>query len=806
MTFSSRGNPKIAASPVALTSLGAVGGARGTAAGALRIFVEFLTTYDRAAITELEGDLRNVDHAQNNSNIAEEKRQRRLTQVKNTLAEAERVVRGKLNTELRSDLKRIEELETSRSKRNRTQAATERAIFNQTAKSLGVSKAELEILTQRAALRREESTLTQRQSVADQGQLNRAKQRQQIETAIGKVQATRAALAPRLAGLAIGAVGGIVGGAVLGLGFQLAEQGIAKIGDVLQDIIDPARHARDAIDAVGSAVLKLAQEQKLTLFEAATQKAEELGLTADKNTPRLLAQFAAQVKVNESVKAYLEYLEAVKHPEAQRDKDIQDLTKAMIARAYAEGNVQLVTVQMGQKTYQTANQTYYLAEATKQYDALLAENTATIDANAQARLRLAEATAFARIQQEALSNALQAQAALQTAPIDAKIEALGDVGPSARTQSLQAALDRESGGGRNNTELKNIAEERGLILLRQRLRLLGTSINLEKYSGKFLLEAINAKTAALDKEAAEQDRLNKLLDLQYRMSKQIRRQQGEGINDFIERRAQEQRAQLAEGRDLERQAQMQKLNDLKDRVQDEVALAELSERKLQALRSQGLSNHVKNLQKQLEASQKADKRALKDKQKALEAEKAAIQKKTQEAIELSNTQSIEETLAAIRGAKNIENLSTLSGRIAGLQRAKGTIQGLVDGFAIPAFIAKPFLDNINKALGAYQSKENKFFGTTPTFQGRGGPRPFAKGGVIMLNNSRSPFGSNVKSGEEGTELGVILSNRVANILKNQSGGPQQVGPFYLDRSDNWMKDKYELAKVVEQAVDRAIRR
>ena len=241
---------------MALTSLGAVGGARGTAAGALRIFVEFLTTYDRKAIADLEGDLRNIDHEQNNSTIAEEKRQRRLTQVKNNLAEAERVVRGKLNTELRSDLKRIEELETSRSKRNRTTGVQERATFNAAAKSLGVTRSELDLIANRGKLKKEELTLTERQATAEAGQLARAKQRAQVEAQIGKVQASRAALAPRLAGLAIGAIGGIVGGAVLGVGFALADQAIQKIGDALQDIIDPARHAREAISELGQAVIE----------------------------------------------------------------------------------------------------------------------------------------------------------------------------------------------------------------------------------------------------------------------------------------------------------------------------------------------------------------------------------------------------------------------------------------------------------------------------------------------------------------------------------------------------------------------
>lgn len=833
MTFSTRSNPRIAASPVALTSLGAVGGARGTAAGALRIFVEFLTQYDRKEVETLENDLRQIDHAQNNSVIAEEKRQRRLTSVRNSLAEAERVVRGKLNTQLRSDLKTIEELESSRSKSNKVAAAAQREQFNALARSLGLSKNEITLLESRGKLRREEARLVARSASADRGQLERTRQRAAVEQQLFKTQQGRANLAPRLAGLAVGAIGGIVGGAVLGVGFAAAEAAIERIGTALQDILDPARHARDAIKELGAEVLELAQNQDLTLFEAATIKARELGVETDKTAVSLLEEFAATTKAAQAAKDYAQFVTAAAHGTSVREEAIEQLRLALVEQAKAENdaaiaaaqargenvantqtlaNLPLVIRNVNGEIRQFINGEDSATVATRVFDQLLGTNTDTINENAFAtrklaaeRQALADASALASVAQDQLTSALEAAADAQISAIDARINKLGDVGPSARTKALEAAIDAaQSGGGGDtaarNAELRNIQQERELILLRQRLRLMGANIDLDKFSGRFLLEAINAKIAAINKQAAAEDRLNRLLDLRYRMSQRITRQQGESINDFIERRAQEQRGFLVEQRDIERENLIAGLEERRDKVEDEIALAELSKRKQEALRRDETRDHIKNLQKQLEASRKADRDALEAKRRALEAEKEAIRRKVKEAVRLASQQSIQETLAAIRGMKDMDDVIIVRGRIAGLTRARGVIEGLVKGFGIPPAIAKEFLANIDKALTAYNLKGAQLEQRT---RRRSGALEFASGGILDLKNSRTPFGQNVKTGEEGSEIAVILSNKVTQALKTSTGGPQAVGPFYIQSSDP-MRERYALRRAVREGISEAL--
>lgn len=805
MTFSTRGNPRIAQSGVALTSLGAVGGARGTAAGALRVFVEFLTTYDKQNLEALEDDLRQLDHAQNNSVIAEEKRQRRLAKVQRDLTEIEKVSRGRLNTALRSDLKEIEALEGSRSKHNRETAVQLRNQFNAAARARGATQAELGLLARRSKLERQRDRELARQERADKGQTDRLKQRVQLEGQLSKVQAGRAALGPRLAGLAIGAVGGIIGGAILGVGFQLADTAIRAIGDAIQDIVDPSRHARESIAALGEEVANLAKSENLTFFEAAAQKAAEFGLESDRLVVNQLALAAASQAASEAVKDYIEFLKFAGDAEALERQSIKELTDQLVRNAIARGELNkdrdpFITLPFidPSREEQAARRQELLNEATEAYNRIIDIATRKTEENARAKRDLADANALASIAQERLNDALQTQADAALSAIDARIDAL-ELEPSARTQSLEAALERAQGGSGSSRELQNIAEERSIILLRQRLRLLGENINLEQFSGRFLLEAINARIAALQKQGDEQDRLNKLLDLQFRASQTLRRQQGETISDFIQRRAQENRQILTEQADLQRQALISELQDRKESVQDEVALAELAERRREVLRREGLNAHIKSLQKQLEESRKADKKTLENKRQALEAEKRAIQEKVKEAGRLASQQSIEETLAAIRGAKSLQDLSLISGRIAGLQRAKGTIEELVKAFGIPDFVAKPFLDNINKALSTYLAREEAFVRSTRR------PARFQHGGVFDLNNGSTAFGQNVRTGEAGSEIGVVLSNKVAAILQRDKGGNFQQ-TFNLYGSSDPFTDRHNFKRMVKEAVSEALSR
>lgn len=802
MSFpSTAGNPRLGQSPAALTSLGAVGGPRGAGAGALRILVEFATVYDKEASERLQNDLRQLDHAANNSAIAEEKRQNKLLQVRGKLAESEALFRGKLDTAGRSELKRIESLASSRSKANKAEAAAALVQFNAAQKSAGFTDNELKILGQRTGLRKRELQLIAQQAAAEEGQHRRAKSRLAVEEQINKVQVGRASLGAKLGGLALGLVGGAIGAGLIGGAFALAGAGIDLLSQKVQDILDPARHAKEALVDVAKAVDKIAQSEGISILKAAGKYLEQIGLQADNATRALLAKSVLDQQTLDLLKQQNIAAEIFLHSKALEKQLRDEAREAIIKEAKALGTYQeIVNPKAPRRSVQILIDGLTLeAAVTNRVGQSMDYAAGAADRLSAAQQALALGAARASLGQELLANAIQRLTESQTAPLQAQIDALS-IEPSARTKQLEAALERASGGG-TSTQLRNIAEERALILLRQRLRLLGAAVDLEKYSGKFLLEAINAKINALQKEGQAQERLNQLLDLQFRMSQTIKRQQGESIADFLGRRAQENRHLLAEQANLERQQKIDSLELLRDKVQDEVALAENAEQRKNVIAAAGATARQKLLQKELEASKKHDKEVYEAQKKALEDQKAAIKEAGNESLRLLSESELEKTKITLIAAFNAQQLARVQGRIQGYTTAKAILEAMAEAFILPDFMVRPLLDKIDALLNTYRQKSNLF--NQPPIPGVG-IRPFAHGGVFQLNNASTQFGSNIRTGEQGTELGVVLSHRVAAILQKQKGGPNQIGPFNLYGSQDPLRDKYAFKRLVKEAVSEAL--
>jgi hypothetical protein len=804
VTFSTTNPPRLGQTPTALTSLGAVGGPRGAGAGALRIFVEFLSTYDRQATQALETDLARLAQANQVSLAAEVKRNERLLQVRGKLAEAEKIRVGVLDTSQRAELKQIEALAASRNNLHRKEAAARKDAFLALDFEGKLSKEEIGLLFQRAALKKEEAKLVARNVSGNATQARIAKQILEVEQQIERVQRSRAAIGPRLQGLALGLVGGALGAAVIGGAFTAISAGVDAVIEKIQDIIDPARHARKALEDVGKAINDIAKSEGISVLEATSKFLADIGITADRTTQALLSKAAVDQRAMEILKAQNDAYEIAIQNQALeqqlRELAIESINREAVARGLLS-QFQAENLDLNDLNFTIDGLTKEeavlrrLAEA----QALAASEGFRLQAAQEA---MALSAARATLANELLAGALARATSASVAPLQTRLENLSPTA-SPRTRRLERAVASGGGGGGSGVgqQLQNIAEERALILLRQRLRLLGTAINLERYSGKFLLEAINAKIAALQKQNREQDRLNQLLDLQYRMSQTIRRQQGESIGDFLARRAQENRSLLAEQDDLERQRRIDRLEDLKSKVQDEVALAELAEQRKNALAAAGASSRQKSLQKELEASRKHDREVYEAKKKALEAQIKAEQEKNKDIQEILKDSVINETRILIRGAGSLQDLAALQGRIQGYKQAKATIQGLVQAFGLPAFIAGPFLDKIDALLNAFYSRRANLLSSIP---GRVGGVPLQHGGVFTLNNASSMFGGNVQLGEAGTELGIVLSHKVADILQKQRGSTGQIGPFILQNSQDPLADRYRFGRLVKESVEEAL--
>lgn len=808
-----RGNPRLAQSGVALSSLGAVGGARGTAAGGLRILVEFFTQYDPAAVGQLEQDLQKLEAQEAKQNAKALSLEQQASNRRIKIAQAEAVIRAKITDRAsKADIAKSRKLRETGSATDTkaAQALLNLALSRQnlTAKEERMIRAQIGHKTRLRSLEASIETITKQRLVTEE-------QIAATQSQLGGLKGLKAGVLPKLGGLALGAIGGIFGGAVLGVGFAAAEALLEKIGEGLRDIFDPAHKAREALQEVGSAINKIKDAgEGLTSEAAVLQFLRSLGIDADEATVRLLEQAAAAQKAKEFIDSYMQtglvasqanalYAEQVKRLTDQLYSEI----KAEAIRTHTYNALNSVQQEAAFRAAAEAEAIYRLSNAER----IAAEEAARLSAEQERLQRQLAATAsLARFAAEALSQSITAGAqAAFINPIQSQIEGLQDSGPSAKTQALEAKIEQlqnqGQGASQKNSQLAEIAEQRALILLRQRLRMMGTEIDLTKFSGKFLLEAINAKIRALEKQKAAQDRLNRALDLQFRMTQVIRRNQGESINDFMERRAQENRHLLAEQRDLEFERIRESLAEQQEKVQDEVALAELSERAKNAAAQSGADNRIKQLQKELKASQKADADALKAKIEALQKQSAAYEQAAQDAAYYASVAANEEITEAARAAKKVGQIAALSGKQRGLIAAKEFLTALLQsGVLSPAeagqiSIAINRINNTLAAIGAAQAQLAKEQGGPANK-----PKAYAEGGFIPLNAGSTPFGQNARFGEHGTEGGMlVMTTKMMNKFGNRGG--QMFGDLIIQRSDDPQRDYFRAKQMVKEVVREELR-
>jgi hypothetical protein len=789
MTYDTHSNPYIQQTGMGTTGLGAVGGPRGVAAGGLRILIEFLTTYNPGAIKQVQADLAKLDRVQAQQAGKDQARIQRLQGVQTQLVQNQAVVRSKFTADERKRLKEAEALAQTGSRKDKAAALAQiQGIYNTAEASGKITKAQKKQLEENNKLKQAEVRLTQQVAAAEERQHARTKKRVETEGTLVQLQSAGSKIAGRIGGLAIGALGGIIGGAVLGVGFALAQQGLEAVGAAIQDLIDPARHAREYVDELGQAVSKVASQQNLSLLDAAKAYMKGLGLAANEATAEMLAQAAAASQGKDAVDAWVKSQQILLHPETVSGKDqIQQIENIIKEADKAAGVLKTVERRVtGQKTSGVeivADEQYYYNKALEQYNIILGNISGNAAAAASAQQQLdwanrqtAASAALAAIAYEQFSTALDEAAGRQIAGLEAQMGSGGGGGESARARQIQNEIKKLQG--------RNAAEQLELLLLKQRLALLGKNINLEEYSGKFLIVAIEAKIAALQKEGEAQDKIMQLQDLQYRESREQRRNEGESIKEYQERIAQENAAFLKEHADLQRQDEIDTLQDLQDRTQLELDIEEAKK-----------NAKIEMLQEELAAIQKAAAGGLSAKQKALQAEIQAIKDKVSEAKRLTSEQNYDEFMLAVEGAKNMTQFMQLQGRIQGLEAAKQTIEALVTAFGMDPSVAGPMLAKINKMLAAAYGKEQKLEGTTKK-PGIGKPIPLASGGIFPLSNASTVFGSNIRTGEQGPEVGMVLSNKVAQALRNTQ--PTSFGDFYIQGSGDFYRDKYALKTMIRE--------
>lgn len=830
------------------TSLGAVGGPKGIAAGSVRILLEFFTAYDAKAVKQVKADLESLAQQARKLDAQEASRTRAYSVAQSRVAQAQAIIQTRLSKDERQA---FQQSLIQRQTGNRRQLDEARQLAKTSIASAiqsgRITQDQGKLLSRHFIELQRERKLKEDISDIDEKQTQNKRDQVKESRKLQQLEAPRKNIGQRLGGLFAGGVSAVVGGALIGVGFEAMQAGIDAVGQKFLDIVDPARHARDAIHDFGEEILKIRDEGGLTTLEATDKFLKSIGFNLSQAQRSQLAGSATDAGISNVLDRQLQVQEALGHADAVRVENLQKVKQLLLAQDPSRTenlftvngmipNVRTMTdeqLKAARAARDAADAHSLEADAIAYLDNLMKQLEDDAQRAAAAQTALAQEAINAATMERLAGSfyAVQGQnqnqyltegfdtrigtLQRQRAALDKRSAAAGNP----RADALQARIDRMQTAHGNQEFARSLganSEERELMLLKQRLKLQGDNINLDKFSGKFLVAAIDAKIDALNKQAAAQDHVNKLQDIERAASDadKLRRNEGEGIADFIERRAEANQAVLRDQADLRRQDQIDHLNDLKENAEEQVALAQNLEDRRKLIEDKAYQDRLAALQKQLQAAQKLENHSLDKKKELLDQEIAAEEKKKKKVLEVNQSQYLQQLQDAISFAKTSGELSQLLGSIQGLKQAKGYIQALVRAGLITAGEAQGPLTNIDQVLNSFEAKTESFFPTRPSRSGplgAGGGQDDtlggtssggrAKGGIFTLRNSRATFGQNIRTGEEGTELGVILSHSVVKALRDTQSDSRSVGTVnvYNDRTNPYA-EAYRTRRAVEQAL------
>lgn len=887
-----------------LTGLGAVGGPTGVGAGALRVVVEFLTQYDADRVKQLEDDLKRLDNLQQLSGARDSKINKARLKDEAQLAQ---ILQDKLtlSSEEAKVIKRLRDLSRSSGDEKLAQYKSELAAA---VKDLELSQESIESLINEDRIRAEIAAKEHHRRELERAEKARSvaisKDQVQVERTLFSIEQLRATLLPKLGALALGAAGGAILGTVLSAtAFAAVSAVLGAAGEALQDIIDPARHAREEIGGVADEITRLGEAaQNPSLRAGAVDYLKELGDVADHVNPQFLVQAANIAKANEALEKYGKLADIINNLPQLRTEAIRTAFEAFAGEEIDKSKFDDVTnaiLHGAEASKLSAEDQKLLADAINYVDTYASKATGSVSGLATVEQLSASAAQRAAYAQQQLADSLQSISDLRIQGIQDQIDALSDTGPSILTKALAGAIEAagEAQADANyQTQLGALAQERYLLLLQQRIRYEGAAVNLSQVSGeaalvvideriralqragfaeqaaldavsarlkalqkadqeqdrrdKEVLKTYDDKIAAIRKEGEAQDRVNKLLDIQYKLGQQNKRQSGESIGDFLKRRANEERQLLAERDSALRQqaiakiqaerdavaaiqeeanarreaaieavqleqeklqaalqaaqkaraAAIQALQDQRERIQLEVQLEKNAERTKQLERQETQRKALKALQEKLQKSQEADRKETESRKKALQEQIDAERRRTQEALKWAKVEESQKLAIAALGATSLRDVNTLIGELSGASRALAELKAYAKANGIPYSEVPGLIDlikNVNIAQGKVDAILRRTYGNIP--------EGAAAGGVFELSNARSPFGSNIRLGEQGKEIGVVLSNRVAKVLQESQRPQLGEQTFIINRSTDPYADQQRFKRVVKETFEEALR-
>lgn len=264
--------------------IASVGGARGTGAALIQVLANFAVQYDRGRLEQITRDLKKVQDElnanQRNQNAFTEK-QRELESSVLKLDQA-RMQLARTNAQQAKDTLALLTSQQKLQEVGLDLTRSEQAALNQNLAAMerqGVISAEqVQLLNMERSARLElaKNALNQNAAIAEGNALEA--QRLALLREQQTAQAATGSAIGRVGALGLGLIGGAVGGAIVGgLALEPIQQLINKVSEGLQDIVDPARQAREAIGDIRSEIDELTDDGRLTRLEAAAEYLERIG-------------------------------------------------------------------------------------------------------------------------------------------------------------------------------------------------------------------------------------------------------------------------------------------------------------------------------------------------------------------------------------------------------------------------------------------------------------------------------------------------------------------------------------------------
>jgi hypothetical protein len=533
----------------------------------------------------------------------------------------------------------------------------------------------------------------------------------------------------------------------------------------------------------------------------------QLGDVGPTVTPELLALATAMEAVRKEQELRAQVLAASFNAEESRKAAIKEEINLLARQTAAQNGLNPVIAQFINFADYAAIRQIYEAQAIENVNSELRQQEYAAHAAARAQEDLANASAFAAVQQRNLAQVIGAASDMATQAIQDQIDAL-DEAAAARSRADQLSLlnIQEQLAMGADLDPNQLSGEAKILAIEERIARLRAAGGAVDRSG---VEAIDERIKALRREGDERERISALLDLQYRKSQIIRRQTGESIQDFLQRRAQEQRHQLEEEEKLERDAQIAKLEAEKEKL--EAQLNRIDKGNDAAIRA---LEKEKELERIRLARAKLNEEALTaQRKKALEEQLEKTRQFWRNVEQYADTARINELASAIQFSKTMQELLTISAEVTGAKLAAAQLRAmLASGLVPPALRGSvlAILAEMDRLARTYNTRIGQLTGlrVAPGYGDlRGGiTEGFASGGVLNLTNASSPFGQNIRFGEGGTEMGVILSNRVTKAIQDSMGGGPAVGQINIQRTDDPRHAEYRLRRLVREEVDKALSR